>query len=209
MRHRITLAILSLLLFLGSSDIAVAQSSSPNSLTPRKTKQFDRWNPRYFQPGFTGGVQAGLVPTFFKDEVHGELPPMELRLGYQFAPALSVELAAGRSITRTISLDYATHTERPCRNTFTLVSLRPTGHMRMGERMDAYGGLIIGIQHNRLEALGPLEEGGEVPKFYPRNGLMMSGFIGADYALTPRLRANLELSYGMSLLSTGVRFRLP
>jgi hypothetical protein len=172
------------------------------------TVAFDRWNPRFFRPAVTVGVQVGLLPTFFKDEVHAEMPPLALRAGYQFLPAFSLELEAGRSVARTIALDYNTRTERPCRNTFSLLALRPTGHLRLGERADAYGGLLIGYQHNRIEPLPSLEKGEEVPRFYPRNGWMMTGFIGVDYAVAPRLRANVELAQGLSLISTGLRYRL-
>ena len=82
------------------------------------------------------------------------------------------------------------------------------GHLRLGERADAYGGFIIGYQHNRIESPSSRNAGEEqAPRFYPKNGLVMTGIIGVDYAITPRLRGNVELALGLSLVSTGIRYR--
>ena len=209
MLHRIIFLVLTLLFTGQIGSGLAAQAVSGKAPENRSEALFDRWNQRFFQPGWTTGVQVGLLPTFFKDDVHTELPPVSLRIGYQFTPVFSLELEAGRSVSRTIALDYNTRTQQPSRNTFSLVTLRPTVHRQLGERADAYGGLILGYQHNRIDPLLPPPNGEESPVFYPREGVIMSGFVGVDYAVAPRLRVNAELGYGLSLISTGVRYRLP
>lgn len=209
MSHRSILFCFSLVLSVVLTNGLSAQAVSSQSSKQRSAQQFDRWNQRFFRPGWTGGLQIGLLPTFFKDEVHAELPPVSLRVGYQFAPVFSLELEAGRSVSRTTALDYNSRKELPIRNAFSLVALRPTVHLALGERSDAYGGLILGYQHNRIETLQPQTKGNEAPVFYPREGFTMTGFLGVDYALTSRLRVNAELGYGLSLISTGIRYRLP
>jgi hypothetical protein len=205
MTHRLTVIIPFIVGLLLSGSALEAQTVSVAEQRSASVV-YDRWNLRFFRPAFTTGLQVGLLPTFLKDEVHAELPPVAARVGYQFLPAFSLEVEAGRSVSRTLVLDHNTRTEKPGRNTFSLVALRPTGYLRLGERADAYGGLLLGYQHNRIESLQPLDKG-EEPRFFPRNGFIMTGFIGVDYAITPRLRANAELALGLSLVSTGVRYR--
>lgn len=173
----------------------------------KKLKKFDLFSGR-FSPQWETGVAAGLVPTFFKDEGRSILPPLQFRLGRRFSPTFSLAALAGVSRSRNPMPYYDSRTYIACINTFRMAALRPTGHLRMGNRAEAFGGLLLAWQHNSIRPVQPVKEQKPNPAVRPGRGLFFAAFIGARQALTPDLGIYGELSFGLSIASLGISMRL-
>ena len=90
--------------------------------------------------------------------------------------------------------------------TVTNVSLRFTGHYAKMEKIDLYGGVMLGT---KLEDIVSKEEDVDVNDYFEsENGkFQLSGIIGMRYHFNNNLGAFGELGYGVALLSFGISQR--
>jgi hypothetical protein len=180
---------------------------SSGRLTVEKMIRFDAFTGR-FTPEWRVAGGVGLLSTFFKDKGHSLVLPLQFRLGYRFVPAFSLDFMAGYSRTENTLPYYQTRTYIPCENRFRILALRPTGHLRINYRAEAFGGLLLAYQHNTVTPLQAQEGKTRNPNIRPARGLFLTAFIGTRYLLTPTVGVFGEFSMGLSLATVGLNVRL-
>lgn len=179
---RIALRLLALLLLVTFAHMLPAQQvrnsgDARKKLTQAKMIRFDAFTGRYTPEWhLSGGV--GLLSTFFKDKGRSSVPPLRFCLGYRFAPTFSLEAMFGYSRTETQLPVSLTRTYSSRENRFSMIALRPTGHLRINYRAEAFGGLLIAYQHNRVKPLKTLKGSVHNPSIQPAEGLFLTAFIG-------------------------------
>lgn len=88
--------------------------------------------------------------------------------------------------------------------TYIIVGARGVLHYPLVDKLDTYGGLLLG--YNVVSA----SEFGNVPMGFSAStgGLAYAGFIGARYYFTEKIGAMAELGYGISYLNIGLAIKL-
>lgn len=84
---------------------------------------------------------------------------------------------------------------------YILVGARGSYHFYNTDKIDAYGGAILGynIVSSKVTGVGAAASA---------SGLAYSGFVGGRYLFTEKLAAFAEVGYGISLLTLGVTLKL-
>jgi hypothetical protein len=84
---------------------------------------------------------------------------------------------------------------------YILIGARGSYHFYNTDKIDAYGGAILGynIVSSKITGFGSAASA---------SGLAYSGFVGGRYLLTEKLSAFAEVGYGISLLTIGVTLKL-
>ncbi len=179
--------------------VALSLLSSPNAQAQRNA--LPNWEVR-------AGV--GLLPTFLKDHVQSDLPPLSLELRYKVSRRYSLGLLAGQSVSQA-SFQHHTGAEQFYKNRFSMVAIRSAVHSSPWEKWELYGGMLLGYAHSDITYMEDNEikqtEGSTLPGPRARNGLFFSAFIGTSCQVHDELRVFGELGYGLSLLTTGVSYR--
>ncbi len=168
--------------------------------------QCSRWKKN--NPNWQFRTALGLTPTFIKDHVDAEVPPVSLELRYRPHPKFSIGLLAGTSVSNTTQ-EHHTGVRQSFRNTFRMYALRAGVHSQRWEKWDAYGGLVLAYQNNTVtstaEGKTPLSE--PPIHFVPRKtGFFYSAFLGTAYRPYPQIELFGELSYGLSIVTVGAGF---
>ena len=96
------------------------------------------------------------------------------------------------------------------RNRHTEAGARIGIHFSEQEKWDFYGGINLGVRHNKIE---DMLEGMEQLNIYkgikPVNTTVAyGGFVGARYAFQEKLSGFVEAGTGASIVKMGVGFRL-
>lgn len=155
-------------------------------------------------------VRAGIgaLPTFLKDHVSTQLPPLSLELRYRPSQRYSVGLLAGRS-SSTGRYEHFTGGAQIFSNDFSMVALRGAVHSSPWERWEIYGGMYFGYAHSDITYEERLDknESEELPVPRVRNGVLFSAFLGTSVKVSGNLRAFGELGYGLSLTTLGMSYR--
>lgn len=152
---------------------------------------------------------AGLLPTFAKDNVTSEVPPLSLELRYRPTPRFSLGLLAGGSVS-SVTQEHHSGSSLSLRNNFQMLALRAAVHTQRWEKWAPYGGISLAYQNTRIEDVGSTKE--EDPEaslihYTPRKtGVFYGAFIGTCYQPVPQLEIFGELGYGLSILTMGVGF---
>lgn len=159
------------------------------------------------QPLWEARMGVGLLPTFVKDLAKSEQAPLSLELKYRPSRKFSLGLLAGSSISQTYQKHH-TGEERIVKNNFKMLALRGAAHVSHFKRWDAYGGILLGYTNNDVEYTYLDEDKEDEPSFSPtpkkRNGLFFSAFVGTSYKVYKNINVFGELSYGLSIATTGV-----
>ena len=88
--------------------------------------------------------------------------------------------------------------------TYVIVGARATLHYPLVDKLDTYGGVLLG--YNVVSAK---ETGTPIMGASPSaGGVAWSVFAGARYYFTDQLGAMLELGYGISYLNLGISYKL-
>lgn len=179
--------------------------------TPQLSAQYKKPN-RIFKAGQTDILAGfGLLPTFLKDKVTQELPPVSLRYENRLSQNYSIGLEVGHSISTTQAKDPGAEAKQ-YRNRFYHLALRNTVHCNCEafDNWDIYGGFALGYNLMRLSVLG-----GTFGEFERLNGIKAEksrmtfhGFIGARYACNEALSFYGEFGYGISIIQIGVGYQL-
>lgn len=168
--------------------------------------QCSRWNKN--NPNWQFRTAVGLTPTFIKDHVDSEVPPLSLEVRYRPSPKFSIGFLAGTSVSSTVQ-EHHSGVRQSFRNTFRMYALRAGVHSQRWEKWEAYGGMVLAYQQNtvtsRDEDKAPLGEA--LIHFTPRKtGFFYSAFMGTAYRPYPQVELFGELSYGLSILTIGAGF---
>lgn len=169
---------------------------SPQNATAQKYK-VDKWEAR---------AAIGLLPTFVKDHVKSELQPISFELRYRANKKMSIGLLLGNSVSQSHQTHHTGET-RMVRNHFKMAALRGAVHSSPFEKLEMYGGMLLGYTSNNVDYTNTSEEKEEV-SYFPvqktRDGIFFSAFIGSSYKVGDNVRLFGELSYGLSIASVGV-----
>lgn len=171
---------------------------TPQNANAQKYK-LDKWEAR-------AGI--GLLPTFIKDHAKSELQPISFELRYRMNKKMSLGLLVGNSVSQAYQKHHSGAT-RMVRNHFKMAAIRAAVHSSSFEKLEMYGGILLGYTKNNVDYTDTTKkETIEEPSFFPvqktRDGILFSAFIGSSYKVRDNVRLFGELSYGLSILTTGI-----
>jgi len=155
------------------------------------------------------GSNIGLMPTFAKDRPDMLMLPVSAYLDYRLAPNFSVSATGGHSRSALIRNSSITGEPLYYENSYSYAGLRLAAHTspQRFDRLDIYGGMSAMLVFSDI-SVGPLNKSASTLVSNQRhNKFVVTGFLGARYALTPRWGIQGELGFGASLLNLGVSYR--
>lgn len=171
---------------------------------------------QHFEPHFSSkgssfvSLGVGLFPTFFKDGAQVVIPPSSLSYEKKITDIFSIGLTTGysRSLSKWLIPQNA-ETKR-YRHDAYFAGLRAAAHCVTLEKWDFYGGAVLSFHYSRIQpekgAFGPEEA---FLGINPRtNQFVWNAFIGAKFSCCNRLMFFGEASYGISILTLGIGFKL-
>lgn len=183
--------------------------------------QADAQKPFVEKGDITIGVGAGIFSTFVADRGTTNVLPLSLNLGYRIADNFSVNAFGGYTAATSRTEVLADGIPVQYRNDQVVVGLRGEVHTNHFDRVDLYGGLMIGYYipmvttiTNGVNTQGePVYTNGPSTtapfKFKePTAKVIYSGTVGALYHLNERFGAFAEVGYGVALLSAGLNVKL-
>lgn len=155
------------------------------------------------------GSNIGLMPTFAKDRPDMLMLPVSAYVDYRLAPNFSLSATGGHSRSALVRNSSITGEPLYYENSYSYVGLRLAAHTspHRFDRWDIYGGLSGMLVFSDI-SVGPLNKSASVLASNQRhNKFVLTGFLGARYALTPRWGIQAELGFGASLLNAGISYR--
>ncbi|MCB0555068.1 MAG: outer membrane beta-barrel protein [Phaeodactylibacter sp.] len=153
----------------------------------------------------------GLLSTYFKD---GGAPatglPLSFSLDYRLQRHFSLGAYAGYSYSHGTRPLFNSETAVPWQNRTTVAGLRFAAHSNPIGNWEAYGGTAAGLYSSRFEIMDAGEKTKAKEHGYQENNnrFYMTGFLGARYQLSRKLRLFAEIGMGDSLLKLGASARL-
>ena len=154
---------------------------------------------------------AGALPTFLKDRTQTVFPPVRITAERKASRVLSAGIYAGYSVADSEKPAPGTEQMVHFRHKYLTAGLRLSAHVNpRPEPWDVYGGFVAGWSQNRTRTMSGDPEWFVLHKGLKpvRNGIHLSGFMGARYALGERLGLFAEVGWCVSLLSVGLSFRV-
>ena len=149
---------------------------------------------------------VGVLSTYMKDNPQTVVPPVSLGADWFVANNISLGAYAGYSKSNSRpseDLSYATN------ETF-IADVRLGFHYTKIDRLNVYGGLSVGYQQVNITPSNP-----ELTKTMENTGMkeqsskmIYTGFVGTQYAISPRYSVFGELGYGISILRFGLGYRI-
>lgn len=161
-------------------------------------------------PYFEVSAGVGVIPTFVKDQLQTDLPPLiagfDMRVNERFS--IGSRLGMTKVTSAADLLDDGDYEQ--FQNHFFLVGLRFAVHSMYFEKWDLYGGMNVAYTVSKIEVLsGNVDMLKKHLNFKEVSGKFMnSAFIGAKFLLKPRTSLFGEIGYGISLLSIGVAHKI-
>ena len=193
---------------------AQAQNSADKSA--KKVRKFAEFKQGDIE--FKAGV--GMLPTFLNEESRILTQPVQATLGYRFNPVFSVNAYAGYSGTLGGVVEYLDGSSYQSQNDFLVLGLRAEAHMVRFENIDVYGGMMLAynkpfVTTTQITAPDathtPSDANAPKPSPYNPNGaknnLLVGGFVGAAYYITPHISAFGEVGYGVSVITIGAGYK--
>ena len=164
---------------------------------------------------FNFSAGYGLVPTFLADGGTSNIPPLSARLGYSFSQHFNLSGYFGYSASTSKPTLYSDGIYSQFKNDFMMMGLRGELRSQRSEKFDIYGGFMLAYNHPIVKEVA-VEGGSEiireegVPRGFntPEGQLLYSGFVGGTYFVTKKIGVFAELGYGISMLNTGLSFKL-
>jgi hypothetical protein len=159
---------------------------------------------------FATGI--GIFSTFAKDNATTVVPPVSARLGVRLAPNFSLAAYAAYSEAEVIGQEQPDGSIIDLKNEFTQVGLRAAVHGSPNDKLDFYGGAMLGYNMPNVTEFSDGQvksKSDDVPSFSrpAENNFTYSAFIGAAYYPFKRAGLFAEVGYGVSILSTGFTFK--
>jgi hypothetical protein len=134
-----------------------------------------------------------------------DLPP--LGVGYDFG--YNENISIGGLVGYSSSTQPVGFGSWQFKYTYIIIGARGTYHYDLmhKDNIDTYGGIMIG--YNIVSFSEENKPSGSLFNFSGSGSyLLYGGFIGGRYYFTPNLAAQLELGYGVGLLSIGISYKL-
>ena len=173
-------------------------------------QNYAKIDPAFKKGRIDAQIGIGLTPTFIGDEGTMTTPPLSLAIDYIVGKKLSLGVYGAHSVTEGREDIFVDGIRGQWRNRHTEAGIRIGIHFMEQEKWDFYGGLNLGVRHNKVE---DMLEGMEQLNIYKgikpvSNSFAYGGFVGARYAFKERLSAFGEAGTGASLIKVGIGFRL-
>lgn len=146
-------------------------------------------------------IGVGLSPTFYSgDGFEAGLPPIEASYEYMLKEKISVGGFAGFSTAefRATGFDFGYD------YTYILVGVLGNYHFTNSDKFNAYAGIKLGYTNVSVKEVGTAGNGFVADG----SGILYGGQLGARYWVSESIGINAELGYGISLLRTGITFKL-
>lgn len=159
-------------------------------------------NPNFAKSQIDVNAGIGLLRTFYSG--HSSLvPPVSVSVDYGITDKISVGGFLGYTTTKDL---YFLDANDYIRYSFTIVGVRGAYHLNLWDKMDTYGGLMLGynIASSKVESNSVYWDDYSVAT----GGLTLSAYVGGRYHFTEQIGAFAEVGYGISVLNLGVTFRM-
>lgn len=163
-------------------------------------------------------IGLGVVPTFFADNATIKTPPLSLRVGYSISDHFNLNAYVGYSSTTSAMIpDASSNGYRQYNNDFLMLGLRGEFHAMKTDKLDIYGGFMLGynksfVNDTFFPGEGDSETDAPINNSAPLGQedakILYSGFVGATYFVGKKVGIFGELGYGVSLMNFGVTFKL-
>jgi hypothetical protein len=149
---------------------------------------------------------VGVIPTFVKDQLHTDLPPIFAGLDYRINERFSIGSRIGITKVTSASDLLGDGAYEQFRNRFVMAGVRFSVHSRYFEHWDLYGGMNFAYTVSKVEVIkGNVALLKKHLNFRKVSGkFMSSAFIGAKFLLKPKTALFGEIGYGISLLNLGL-----
>ncbi|MEL6142117.1 MAG: outer membrane beta-barrel protein [Bacteroidota bacterium] len=186
------------------------RANDPRRAKALLVKKYDLFNAKKFKGFFFLEANYGLVGTFNRDETFTVSAPVSLGVGYRFSSNISIGLRAGQSVYNSEMYYFDRTFETRTQTKFRMLTANLNAHLPLGLRGEVYGGFGVGYQHTTINPLEPSQKPEEEDRrvVRPARGLFGTAQIGARYALSPQLSAQVEISSGLSNFNVGLRYRI-
>lgn len=176
-------------------------------------------NQVYKKGNINASVGVGLLPTFLAGNGEVNMIPVNIKVGYNVTDNYNVNLYTGFSSATSAAVKDHNGNMRDYENNFLMIGLRNELHAVKSEKFDIYGGFMVGynksfIKETIYEVNTPEEDIDAPSKVQPTkhrpegSKVLLSGFVGGTYFVTPKLGVYGEIGYGVSLVSLGATFKL-
>lgn len=151
---------------------------------------------------------VGIFSTFAKDGANTIVPPVSARLGVRVSSNFSLAGYIAYSSSE-LQKEQPNGTVEDISNQMTIVGLRAAAHANPHDKVDFYGGVMMGYNIPNIETLvdgTPKSVDEDAPSFSRpvENNFAYSAFVGAAYYHNKHLGVFVEAGYGISILSTGL-----
>ena len=169
------------------------------------------------QKGLTISAGVGVLPTFLGENAKTAVPPVSLRIGYNFSRRFNLSGYFGFTDVSTKPKLFSDGLASQNRNQFTVTGLRAEIRQEISKKFNLYGGAMLGYSHSKLEETDPftgqaIVRDPEAPTPYdpnaPKGQVIYAGFVGAHYFFQKKLGVFAELGYGISIVNLGLTIRL-
>lgn len=160
-------------------------------------------------------VFVGALPTYVADKATVEVPPVSTGLSYMLSQNFGFDFLFGHSISKSSKHFFTDQAYATWTNALYFAAIRPAIHFTKKENIDIYGGMSMGVHYSKMSGNpgGDLSEL-RLSEYENHLGIhsswkpAFSGFLGARYALSPKLTINSEIGFNVSILSIGLGYRL-
>jgi hypothetical protein len=171
---------------------------------------------QHYEPHFSEkgskflSVGVGLLPTFFKDDAEVLIPPSSLNFEKKISDIFSIGSTFGYSQSASQENINKSDDRRRYQHNAYFLGLKLGAHCVSMEKWDIYGGTAIGYYHSQIKSLdGAFGATEEFMGIKPNRGkIMMNAFVGARFSCCGPVVLFGEVSYGISLLTVGVGYKL-
>jgi hypothetical protein len=169
------------------------------------------------QGKFTMSAGIGALPTYLTDAANTNVPPLNIRAGYQFSDRFAANAFMGYTSVTSHPKSFYDGFQTHMINKSLMLGLRGEVHQKFSDKFGFYGGAMLGVNILDLKEInsGTGEEmvriEGEPTPYDPNfnnKQMLYSAFVGANYFMAKGVGFYGEIGYGVSLLNFGLTFKL-
>ncbi len=156
----------------------------------------------------------GLVPTFAADRTNTLVPPVSARLDYVISNNFSLGLYAAYSSVEGETVYPQAGIAEHFQTKMWMAGLRGTAFSNDLNGWRIYGGLMLGYSFPEIDKevifLDPDNNRDDDPPSFSRpaeNGMLFSGYVGAQRFVSQHVALYAEAGFGISLLNAGITYK--
>jgi hypothetical protein len=155
------------------------------------------------------GSNIGLMPTFAKDRPDMLTLPVSLYVDRRISGNFSLSAVGGHSRSGLVRNSSITGEPLYYENDYSFVGLRASAHTspHRFDRWDVYGGLSAMLVFSEVSVSKLIKSESSAVSTKDYNKFLITGFLGARFALNRRWGVQGELGFGAALLNAGISYR--